>query len=420
MVVRSTVSKAVNSSVRATTGSGGGAGGGSPALDIRAHVGTSTSPSSQATQDIAMPFEAEMFLPFSSFATMLGTELQLSYGIGAMTAAAQAAIAVSSAHNLTSSITHRRHSNNRVLTDCYAGVVNHAAVKSAIAVDKVSIEWNPVSAGNIFNHIALGGADLEVSLTQHQMNGTNAPQSFAHGLTGGAPSALFMFGAHNTSAPPNTANDASAFMGCWAGPNQFGLQIYSRNGVTTSNTGRIFTTSRIYSLFASAKSVVRGAAVSSVDTTNVNVTFPVTTFADAAYIWILAIRGAKAQVGTFDCNGSLDPLTINTPGITPKLFLPVFVPQGVDSVGTVLNDLCLAIGASDGTNNVSCGITDQNAVTTTNARRSQSSTTLCEYNTAGTKVFEGAATFSGNSVILDPTTNSSSNFGQGGYLVLGS
>jgi hypothetical protein len=163
----------------------------------------------------------------------------------------------------------------------------------------------------------------------------------------------------------------------------------------------------------------RAMSISSVDATNVNVTYPITAVAHQIRFILLAIRGAKCQVGTFDCNGSTSPLTIATAGITPKLFLPVFLSQGVDNLGAVLNDINLTIGASDGTNNVSCGITDANGVTTTNARRYQSSTSLVEFNTAGTKTFEGTAAFSGESVVVTPTT-ALTNFGQAGYMVIGS
>jgi hypothetical protein len=134
---------------------------------------------------------------------------------------------------------------------------------------------------------------------------------------------------------------------------------------------------------------------------------------------MLAIRGAKCQVGTFNCNGSLSPYTINTPGITPKLFLPVLIGGGVGSVGSVLSNIEFGIGASDGSNNVSCGVTDRNGVTTTDARRYQSSSTIAEYNYLGTKMFESTVAFSGQSVVITPTTNISSSYGQGGYLVIG-
>lgn len=194
----------------------------------------------------------------------------------------------------------------------------------------------------------------------------------------------------------------------------------SSNGVTTTTTRRLLSTSHVLNGNFDPSGPLRALAVGSVDATDVNATYPITTSAFAPYFFMLAIRGAKCQVGTFDCNGSTSPLTITTTGITPKLFLPVFVPNAVDNPGTVLDSLLLTIGASDGANNVSCGISDQTGVTTTNARRWQSSNKLAEYWVDGTKYFEGTAGFSGESVVITPTTNTSSLFGQGGYLVIGS
>jgi hypothetical protein len=268
----------------------------------------------------------------------------------------------------------------------------------------------------ILNHIALGGADLEVSLTQHQMNGTNAAQSFAHGLSG-APTGVLFFSVNLSTAPATTAVQCSMGIGAWAGGNQFVGNINSVNGVTTTDTKRVLSTTAVVAHSTSA--AIRWMAVDSVDATNVNVTYPVTGDATQRYFFMLAIRGAKCQVGTFNTASSN---TIVTTGITPKLFMPVFVPTGVGSVGSVLNDLMLTIGASDGTNNVSCGISDENGKTganSTNARRFQSSTTLCEYNVTGTKSFEATAAFSGESVVITPTT-ALTNFGQSGYMVIGS
>jgi hypothetical protein len=136
---------------------------------------------------------------------------------------------------------------------------------------------------------------------------------------------------------------------------------------------------------------------------------------------MLAIRGAKCQVGTFDCNGSTSPLTISTTGITPKLFLPVFVPGGVDNINTVQNSNALTIGASDGTNTVCYGITDENGLSSgTNTLKTQSNTTIKEYDFGGTLAFDGAVSFSGQSVVITPSVNIGTTFGQGAYLVIGS
>jgi hypothetical protein len=285
--------------------------------------------------------------------------------------------------------------------------------------DGFTLDWPSVSGARILNHIALGGADLEVSLTQHQMNATNLPQSFAHGLSG-APTGLMFFSTIDAVAPPQTNPVLLFSMGCSDGSTQFGASIRSTNNVTTTFTRRSLSNAHMLSHISNTTGFLRAMSFSSCDATNVNVTYPVTVNTFQNYFWMLAIRGAKCQVGTFDCNGSLDPLTISTPGITPKLFLPIFLPGGVDNVGTVQNGLAMTIGASDGTNHTSCGITDANGVTTTNARRYQDSTGLSEYDFDGSLEFDATASFDGESVILDPTVNTGTGWGQGGYLILGS
>jgi hypothetical protein len=369
-------------------------------------------------KDIALPFEAKAFLPFGSLMSATGAATGLNLGLGGLTTSAQSAISVSSITGVTTSNSDRRHDNGDAVSIITDGTVTEEAARSAIAADKVTLNWTTAAATAwIYNHIALGGSNLEVSLVQCQMNGTNAAQSFAHGLSG-VPTGVLFFSIGSNGAPPSTTNELRSSIGAWAGGNQFAAMIRSGNGVTTTSTRRSLYTS---GCIGSLEAVVRRlASVDSVDATNVNVTYPVTTWTFQDYFWMLCIRGAKCQVGTFDVT-SLTAFPISTPGITPKLFLPVFVKDGVDSVGTVLNDLTLTIGASDGTNNVSCGIGDVNGATTTNARRWQDSAKFCERNPSnGNSIFEATAGFVGESVVITPTLNSFSNWGQGAYLLLGS
>ncbi len=64
-----------------------------------------------------------------------------------------------------------------------------------------TINWGAVVSAPYPQPHLLGGADLEVSLTQQQMNGTNAAQSFAHGLTGGAPNWVLFFSICDATLP---------------------------------------------------------------------------------------------------------------------------------------------------------------------------------------------------------------------------
>jgi len=420
--MRLSLNTVVRSAMRSSSALRGGVGGGGapPALDIRASVGTSTSPTSTGTKAVTgVGFQPKVVLDLGVAQTASGAASDyLALGMGAM-ASSQSSVCVFSAGALTTSNTSRRHSAAAGFETQFNGGVFNSAAKSSFDADGFTRNWTAVDVARILNHICLGGADLEVSLTQQQMNGTNAAQSFAHGLSG-APTGVLFFGLPMSLGPASTTLDLLLNIGAWASTGQFCASISSANGLTTTATRRRLSTTEVLTDLYS--SVTRSMAVSSVNATNVNVTYPVTSASGQYYFFMLAIRGAKCQVGTFDCNGSTSPLTISTTGITPKLFLPVFVPVGVDSVGTVQSDLNLTIGASDGTNNVSCGIQDVSGLTTTATIRWQSSNKLAEYGGAGagTKFFEGTAAFGGESVILTPTTNGSSSFGQGGFLVIGS
>lgn len=387
------------------------------ALEVLASVGASTSPTSATTKKISTSFLPKAFIPFGSLMSSAGASTGLNLGFGATNDTVDAAISVSSINGLTTTNTDRRHVGNKCFTIITNGTTTEEASAALFESDGVTLNWSTASAtAYILNHIALGG-DIEVSITQQQMNNTNAAQSFAHGLTGGSPDAVLFVSSNNNIAPPRTDAECLFSFGGWESSSQFGVGLLSLNGQTTTATRMVMYNNAC--VIYTSTTIQRTMSVATVDATNVNCEYPVATSAYQSYFWMIAIRGCTAKVGTFDCNGSTNPLTISCTGITPKLFLPVFVYSGVGSINTVQNSLMMSIGASDGTNNVSCGITDQNAQTTTNARRYQSSTSLVQYSVGGSLGFEATATFDGESVILDPTTNSDSSYGEGAYLILG-
>lgn len=390
-------------------------------LDIRAKVGVSSSPTVTGNQAITgVGFQPKAVLPFGTAMITNGSDTTLLHNFGALTASQNACVSIRSARNVTASQAARHHSSTNAVCniDGTFASLNISASRQSLDADGFTLNYTALDGvSRILNHICLGGADFEVSLTQHQLNGTNSPQAFPHGL-GGPPTGLLMFHAGNNALPPNTASVLSYGVGAWAGGSQWASRAYSNNGVTTTETRRELRNDCWYT--GGTTTTTRTSAVSSVDATNVNVTYPVASSIYQSYVWMLAIRGAKCQTGTFDCNGSTSPLTIPCSGITPKLFLPVFVPSGVSSINTVINQAHLAIGASDGVGNVSCGVTDQDGVTTTNTRRHQSSSTLAEYGAStGSLLFEATAAFSGQSVVMTPTTYGLSSMGQGAYLIIG-
>lgn len=395
---------------------------GTAPLDIRAKVGVSSSPTVTGTQAITgVGFQPKAILPFGSVGLSPGQSTVLSTHIGAATSTTNRAVAsVDSQDAVTTTLTNRRHSNATLIEALSgSGTVFLNGNLTAIGADGFTLNWSAVNvSARLFNHICLGGADLEVSLTQHQMNTTNAPQSFAHGLSG-APTGLILFSTHDATVPPNTTATSAMTLGLWSSAAGYASSVWSSSGVTTTATRRMLTNQAVMQFNTTAThTIIRSLAISSVDASNVNVTYPITASTSQAYFFMLAIRGAKCQTGTFKY-GTLSPLTINCAGITPRLFLPIFVTVGVDNINTVQNRSTLAIGASDGASTVSAGMLDVDGLTTTNTRRWHSSTSLAEYDSVGGLASEASVGFSGQSVVVTPSTLISSGYGQGAYLIVG-
>lgn len=394
-----------------------------PTLDIKANVRTVDSPASTGTQaTTGVGFQPKVLLPFGVANIGEGGATHVLLSSGAATSssnrytnsiAAQTSVSTSNTNRSTSSM----YGYYQPLWD---ETTFEAADLDSFGADGFTLDWATVTAASrTLNCVSLGGSDLEVSLTLHQMNTNNAAQAVAHGLSGGAPTALLFGSATNANAPPSTIDNLLFSYGAWAGSSQWCSSIASTHGVSTSNATRRLETNTVVSWYLSGASR-RSFGVSSVDSTNVNLSYVDTTVtAFQPYFWMLAVRGCTAKAGTLDANGTTSPFSITTTGVTPKLFLTSLVPLGVDSPGTVSGNLLLTMGASDGTTTISAGVSEESGLATTNCRRWQSDSTLVEYNVAGTKASESTIGFSGESVVVTPSTNAGTSWLQGGYLALG-
>ena len=394
------------------------------ANELFASVGTSTSPTSTGTKAVTgVGFQPKALIDFGINQAGDGTGSNAILSFGAATSStSRGGISVSSKNGQATSDTSRRHDDTVVYTALNdGGNEQESADLESFDSDGFTRDWeSAVAFARTLNHICLGGSGFEASLTLHQMNGTGADESFAHGLTGGAPTALLIFASPTSNALPVTNTQGKMSIGAWAGGNQFNAAINTRHGDTTTECHRVLSTAQIFTFLNNGGAVSRTFTIDSVDATNVNITEALGSNTTEWQFNMLALRGCAAQVGTFDCNASADPLTISCSGITPKLFLPVFGADFVDNIGTVQSDVDgFTIGAFDGTNNVSCGITDQDGQTTTNAARVQRSARFEQIRAAGGVRFAGSASFDGESVILDPSQNSGNSWGQGAYLILG-
>lgn len=392
--------------------------GGRSRFNVKAKVGTFNSPTVTGSQAITgFGFQPKIVLPFTSYQTTSAATTFASLSLGCADGDTQAAAGAYSSDSVTTSSTGRRHTGSRIIShqpSVSSGQPFLDATRTSFDADGITLNWAIVDiSARILNYIALGG-DIEANLVQCQMNNTNAAESFAHGLSG-EPTAIFLFSGMQATAPPNATTNLFMSIGAWAGGNQFGASIYSNNGVTTTVARRLLSTS--HALARITTSIQRSLAVSSVDATNVNVTYPDTTSTSQDYFWMLCLRNCRAQVGTFDCNFSLDPLTIPCAGIRPKLFLPLLMYDYGN--GVIGDSVFFHLGASDGTYSASCGITDRTALTTTKTRRSQSSGIISEYNDDGAIRFRANVSFDNQSVVIDPTEYTLIGYGRGGYLIIG-
>jgi hypothetical protein len=127
---------------------------------------------------------------------------------------------------------------------------------ASVGSDGFTLDWTATASSHILNHICLGGADLEVSLTQHQMNSTNDPQSFAHGLSG-APTGLMFLSVLDSTDPPSTSTFLVLNIGAHAGSNQFSAAFISNNAATTTLTRRLLATNTVVSSLSSGGAIAR-------------------------------------------------------------------------------------------------------------------------------------------------------------------
>lgn len=392
--------------------------------DVKSKVGIFSSPTSTGSQTITgIGFQPKAVIPFGAGMTGDGATTTIIKSFGAITGNANASVSVRSQNAVTTSATARHHNATNAISyiDGTLAATNILASRQSLDANGFTLNYSAVDAvARISNHICLGGVDLEVSLTQHQLNGTNAPQSFAHGLSG-VPTGIISFSIGIDNTPPATVPTMAYHLGLWANGQQYLTSILAMNGFLTTQTKRTLVNGRCLTAgLGSGGSYVRSLSIDSVDTSNVNCTYQDTADAGQRLFWMLAIRGAKCQAGTFHCNGSLSPLGISCMGITPKLFFGLATPECVDNINTVRDSINLSLWASDGTNHVSCGITDLNGMTTSNTRRHQYSTVLSEITAStGAQQFQATAKFVGQSVVITPTLITSSSFGQGGYLIIG-
>jgi hypothetical protein len=414
------IKPAVRAAIRPVTGDGvSGVSPGPPeSLDIKAKVLNSTSATSATTKAVTgVGFAPKLLFPIGSLQTSAGVSGGLRLGFGSTDATVGSSVSISAIDDAATTNTDRRHS----IVSCVSQITDATTVEeaklSSFGADGFTLDWTTASASAfLLNTAAVGGDDFEVVTSIRALNISNTAESFAHGLSG-APTAVIIYSVGSSNASNATSNSALMTIGMWSSSGQESVAIWSTHNAAAAESRRLLHSDSIYNFIAPTNT--RRARIASVDATNINLEYTITGTAIGARVFIVAIRGAKCKTGTFDCAGSTSPLSIACSGIVPKLFIPFLVSDGVDNDGTVVNGLSLSIGASDGTTSNSVGVTEEDAADPTNTKSYISTNSIVEYNDSGTKTFEATAAFSGQSVVLTPTTIASGSQGQGCYLIIG-
>jgi hypothetical protein len=358
-----------------------------------ARVGTLTSPGStgeQLTTVTGFGGTPKAVILWTSNLSSVTSASALQWSIGfAVSSSSQAVVAGRSRNGAVTTSTGRRQSASHclvVLDSINSSIVleaNLVSFGSSGSDGQFTLNWSTTSAGIIVNYLVLGGDDLAASLIQLQAPASTGLVSYAHNL-GQAPSAVLSLGTQWSGAPPVSATGMAATIGMWASAGNQAVTVTSNHNVGTSDTRKSFKPVLGAEHAVNTGTATRSLEVTSVDSTNVNTSWTVDSSA-ATYRWMLCLAGVEARIGTtVSPNGGSPPVAqdVVLSDMDPKAALFLSAIQG--STESVTDGAGMCIGATDGTNNHSIGITDEDNQETTNTRRCQQSKCLAMMDYDGT------------------------------------
>ena len=398
-------------------------------------VGTFNSPTVTGSQSVTgIGFQPKALIFFGSTSSSDGASDNAELHFGATDQSLnKGAISVSDKHNVVTTLSRRAHTNASIVTlDPANGTINGRSNVTALDSDGFTLNWTTVAATAFRQrYIALGGS-IKSSLTQIEINSNGANESFAHGL-GEAPTAILFFHA-TTLAGLEGSQPLAGLSNChgvWTASGQYAISSVALNNVSTSrtrslvNTGSVF--DRLYTWPFDSDVTKRSMSVTSVDSINVNVTYPITAENTRWFCWMLAIGGCKAICGSVKFNGNTNTVTIPCLGIVPKLYMPLFSEYANDFQDYFLGNIRQGIGAYDGLVEYGANIVSDhhwintNVSSTISRKNEKSNSFRVDSHTSNnnTVIMECTARFLGESVQLHPTTLASNDVGQHVYLILG-
>lgn len=305
----------------------------------------------------------------------------------------QAAVGFGVADNVATSDTSRRMAGTVAISAVNAAgsaVVAEAAL-TAFGADGFTLNWTTTpGATTTINYMALGGTDITGAKVVFW---DGAAGAVAVTGTGFSPDLLVHTSIGVVGALPLGPMIDARFV--WGVANKHGQQwsnsYASTDGAAASNTSRWQQTDSSIARTATNEIVANEAHFVSMDADGFSVTSPTATA--AVRMATLCLKGLSSKIGVFAKTTGAAPAAqgVTRVGFTPKVVL--FSDQSNTSVSAPVAAAYWALGASDGTNQRSVEMADQDAITPTIAKSIfRTNACISDQSNAGVTATVGATT----------------------------
>jgi len=266
-----------------------------------------------------------------------------------------------STDNVSTTEVRRNYQNTKLVGDITGtGFAGALADLTSFDSDGFTLNWTTNTAGAIkIAYIAIGGSDIEAQATNQTMPTVTGTQTFAHGLSGGAPDIVFLF-TSSLAATGIAAQGNFSFGAAMSSSSRWTITVSAVDGaVLTTNMDAVRrqTTAKCLQGIEIGAAGVDGALDFEADYVSddaTNVTLDFTNAPPDDYLFtMLAIRGGNWALGATNkkADGTgVQNIATGLAGITKLLMMTSF---GNVATSSAVQDDNFTIGATDGSSEAS-------------------------------------------------------------------
>ena len=356
------------------------------------HVGQFTSPTTTGSQAITgcgfTPVAVIFYAPWVDQTTGWSANSQFCVGVATASGAAYTAFAGEDAHS-------RSAEQRRWNVGPACGIVHYddtlinEATLTSFNSDGFVLNWTTVNPTPMtYNYMAIGGGGItNAAVVAWQGNNTTSNQSVT--TVGFQPDMVFHLSTGSTGTSPTTETSSYHSLGAMdrAG-NQWAEAGFGVNYSNPTSTGRYQITNACIALVAPGAIAAQASYVAMLSN-GFEVNWSVAT---STYFISLCLKGGQYQVGHWSKSTASQPVTdtITATSIVPTGMLFVsdsYIDSGPGQAGDRL-----MVGASDGTNELTCGITNENGASNTSViKKYQRNDRCCNISDNDTQTDSAAA-----------------------------